>query len=155
MSQSVGSALPTSPLTATFDGPPLTSDGGPCWLSEVDTPPGLCATLAPSIPDLRHGPVRHSLVTLVPQRVFQIACGYEDQNDTDILRTDPLLKLVCGRLSDEADPASQPTLSRLENAVDAKACYRLAVALAQLYLDERGQDGISGTSSRLVQPSHK
>jgi hypothetical protein len=79
---------------------------------------------------------------LVRQRVFQIACGYEDQNDADTLRSDPLLKLVCGRLPDEADLASQPTLSRLENAVDYKACYRLAVALVQLYLQERERDSI-------------
>lgn len=71
-----------------------------------------------------------------------IACGYEDQDDADTLRTDPLLKLVCGRLPNEADLASQPTLSRLENAVDAKACYRLAVALVRLYLQEREHDGI-------------
>jgi hypothetical protein len=43
--------------------------------------------------------------TLVRQRVFQIACGYEDQDDADALRSDPLLKLVCGRLLDEADLA--------------------------------------------------
>jgi hypothetical protein len=142
VSQSIGFALPTSPLTATFDGPQLTSDGGLCWLAEADAALGLCATLAQFIPEWRHGSVRHSLETLVRQRVFQIACGYEDQDDADTLRCDPLLKLVCGRLPDEADLASQPTLSRLENAVDAKACYRLAVALVQLYLEERGQDGL-------------
>ena len=142
MSQSIDFHLPTTSLQTRFDGPQLTSDGGLCWLSEADTALGLCAALAQHIPEWRHGSVRHSLETLVRQRVFQIACGYEDQNDADTLRTDPLLKLVCGRLPDEADLASQPTLSRLENAVDAKACYRLARALVQLYLDERGQNGI-------------
>lgn len=142
MSQFIDFHLPTTSLQTRFDGPQLTSDGGLCWLSEADTALGLCATLAQHIPDWRHGSVRHSLETLVRQRIFQIACGYEDQDDADTLRTDPLLKLVCGRLPDEADLASQPTLSRLENAVDFKACYRLAVALVQLYLDERGQDGI-------------
>jgi hypothetical protein len=87
--------------------------------------------------------VRHSLATLVRQRVFQIACGYEDQDDADTLRTDPLLKLVCGRLPEtDADLASQPTLSRLENAVDRRTCYRLALALGELYLRERERDGI-------------
>lgn len=141
MSQSIALALPGSALQASFDGPQLTSDGGLCWLSEADTALGLCATLAQHIPEWRRGPVRHSLETLVRQRVFQIACGYEDQDDADTLRSDPLLKLVCGRLPEEADLASQPTLSRLENAVDAKACYRLAVALVQLYLQQREQDG--------------
>src|SRR5438270_8221623 len=110
-------------------------------LSEAHTALGLCAALAQQVPEWRHGPVRHSLETLVRQRVFQIACGYEDQDDADALRSDPLLKLVCGRLPTEADLASQPTLSRLENAVDAKACYRLAVALVHLYLNERAADG--------------
>jgi hypothetical protein len=142
VSQSIGFSLPTSPLTASFDGPQLTSDGGLCWLSEADTALSLCATLAQHVPEWRRGSVRHSLETLVRQRVFQIACGYEDQDDADTLRSDPLLKLVCGRLPDEADLASQPTLSRLENAVDAKACYRLAQVLLQLYLQERERDGV-------------
>ena len=80
------------------------------------------------IREWRRGPVRHPLALLVRQRVFQIACGYEDQDDADTLRHDPLLKLVCGRRPHEpsADLASQPTFSRLENAVDRRACYRLA-----------------------------
>jgi hypothetical protein len=98
--------------------------------------------LAAQVPEWRRGPVRHSLETLVRQRVFQIACGYEDQDDADTLRSDPLLKLVCGRLPSEAHLASQPTLSRLENAVDSKACYRLALALVALYLQERERDGL-------------
>jgi hypothetical protein len=132
-------AVPAAlPLHAWFDGGRLTSDGGLAWLSDADTALGLCAALAHVIPDWRHGPVRHSLETLVRQRVFQIACGYEDQDDADFLRTDPLLKLVCGRLPiTDQDLASQPTLSRLENAVDRCTCYRLAQTLGQLYLQER------------------
>lgn len=52
------------------------------------------------------------------------------------------LKLVCARLPNEANVASQPTHSRLENAVDLKACYRLAAALVQFYLKERERDTI-------------
>ena len=130
------------PLEATFDGGRLTSDGGLPWLAEADAALGLCEALAACIPDWRRGPVRHALATLVRQRVFQIACGYEDQDDADTLRSDPLLKLVCGRLPDsDADLASQPTLSRLENAADARACLRLAYALLAVYLRERERDG--------------
>lgn len=142
MSQSIDFVLPPSSVQVRFDGPQLTSDGGLCWLAEADAALGLGAALAAQVPEWRRGSVRHSLETLVRQRVFQIACGYEDQNDADTLRSDPLLKLVCGRLPSEADLASQPTLSRLENAVDAKACYRVAVALVALYLQERGREGI-------------
>ena len=147
MSQSIDFALPPSSLQVTFDGGQLTSDGGLCWLSAADAALGLCAALAAVLPDRRRGPVTHSLEQLIRQRVFQIACGYEDQNDATTLRSDPLLKLVCGRRPAEADLASQPTLSRLENAVDAKGCYRLARALVQLYLQERGRDG---TPTRIV-----
>jgi hypothetical protein len=86
--------------------------------------------------------VRHSLAALVRQRVFPIACGYEDQDDADTLRGDPLLKLACGRLPESGpDLASQPTISRLENAVGRQACRRLAHALLGVYLRQRGQDG--------------
>jgi hypothetical protein len=130
------------PLVAAFDGGRLTSDGGLPWLAEADIALGLCERLAGCIPDWRRGPVRHQLVTLVRQRVLQIACGYEDQDDADTLRTDPLLKLVCGRLPDSgADLASQPTLSRLENAVDRHAAERLATVLVDLYVRERGRSG--------------
>src|ERR671930_121621 len=129
MCQSIGLALPTAPLQASFDGPQLTSDGGLCWLAEAATALGLCATLAQHIPEWRQGPVRHALDTLVRQRVFQIACGYEDQNDAATLRTDPLLKLVCGRLPETGrDLASQPTFSRLENAVRATSMAAMALS---------------------------
>jgi hypothetical protein len=131
------------PLLAAFDGGRLTSDGGLPWLAEADAALGLCAALAAGVPDWRRGPVTHALETLVRQRVFQIACGYEDQLDADALRTDPLLKLVCGRLPDSgADLASQATFSRLENAADRRACYRLAVALFGVYLAQRGRVGV-------------
>ena len=112
MSQSIDFALPASPLQVTFDGPQLTSDGGLCWLSAADAALGLCAALAAQLPDWRTGPVKHSLEQLIRQRVFQIACGYEDQDDADTLRADPLLKLVCGRLpTGDPDLASLPTLT--------------------------------------------
>jgi hypothetical protein len=129
------------PIEASFDGPQLTSDGGLVWLAEADAALGLGAALAGVIPDWRTGPVQHSLETLVRQRVFQIACDYEDQDDADTLRHDPLFKLVCGRLPDEPALASQPTLSRFENAIDVRTCRRLAAALLALYLDERGREG--------------
>ncbi len=136
--------------TCQFDAGHLTSDGGLAWVQQADVQLGLCASLAAQIPDWRRGPVRHTLDTLVRQGVYQIACGYEDQDDADTLRTDPLLKLVCGRAPERAtdDLASQPTLSRLENAVNARTGYRLAVALVAVYLREREQQG--GIPTHLV-----
>lgn len=137
----LGAALPR-PLEARFDAGRLTSDGGLPWLARADQALGLCAALAACVPEWRRGSVRHSLESLVRQRVYQIACGYADQNDADTLRTDPLLKLVCGRLPESgADLASQPTFSRLENAVDRPAIEALAAVVVEIYLQERGRDG--------------
>ena len=131
------------PLDAAFDAGRLTSDGGLPWLAEADAALGLCETLAACIPEWRRGAVRHSLVTLVRQRVYQIACGYADQNDATTLRTDPLLKWVCGRRPLSGAPlASQPTFSRLENAVDRHAVEALATALVDLYIRQRERGGV-------------
>src|SRR5262249_41643797 len=133
----------TSALTFAFDAGQLTSDGGLVWLARADDQLQLSAAFAAQIPDWRRGPVQHPLPLLVRQRLLQIACGYEDQDDADTLRRDPLLKLMCGRRpKQDADLASQPTLSRLENAVDRRTCYRLAQALVALYLHERERGGV-------------
>jgi hypothetical protein len=129
-------------LQSRFDAPAISSDGGLPWLAQVDADLGLCDAHAACIPDWRRGPVRHRLATLVRQRVFQIACGYADQDDADHLRTDPVLKLACGRAPESGPPlASQPTFSRLENAVDRHAAERLAAALVAVYGRERGRGG--------------
>ena len=129
-------------LEAAFDGGRITSDGGLVWLSEMDEELGLCEAISECVPEWRKRKGRHSLASLVKQRVFQIACGYEDQNDADALREDPLLKMVCGSLPESGgDLASQPTLSRLENAVTIGSCHRMAEVLFELYLEERGKDG--------------
>lgn len=111
-------------------------------MAEADAALNLSASFAEQVPDWRQRPGRHGLTTLIQQRLYQIVCGYEDQNDATTLRHDPLLKQVCGRLPvSGAALASQPTLSRLENAVDRTSCYRLARALGDLYLRERGLNG--------------
>jgi hypothetical protein len=133
-------------LEAAFDGGRITSDGGLLWLAQIDRNLGLCEAVAEHAPEWRGGrSPRHPLTTLVRQRVYQIACGYEDQNDADSLRKDPLLKLVLGRLPEtDADLASQPTLSRLENAPGARDCLRIAQALGEVYIRERATNGTPG-----------
>jgi len=130
-------------LEAAFDGGHLTSDGGLPWLAAADAEIGVCAEIAAHVPEWRREARAHPLAMLICQRVYQVACGYEDQNDATTLRHDPLLKLVCGHLPETDAPlASQPTLSRLENAVSARDCYRIALALGTLYLRERGAAGM-------------
>lgn len=135
-------AVGSRPLCVDFLGGRLTSDGGLPWLAEADTALGLTEQLAAALPEWRHHR-RHPLPRLLAQRIYQIACGYEDQNDATTLRSDPLLKQVCGQLPiSGSDLASQPTLSRLDNAFGPKACYQLALALGRVYLRERERDGI-------------
>jgi hypothetical protein len=130
-------------LEAAFDGGRLTSDGGLTWLTQVDRELGVCEAMSEHLPEWRKRRGRHSMLSLLKQRVYQIACGYEDQNDSDFLRSDPLLKPVCGVLPESGeDLASQPTICRMENAVSARACYRIAEALGELYSASRGKDGV-------------
>jgi hypothetical protein len=130
------------PLMIAFSEEHVTSDGGLPWLAQAEAAVGICALLAERLPDRRRRQCRHSLEALLRQRVFQIACGYEDQNDADTLRQDHLLQVVCGRQPGQvAALASQSTFSRLENAVSRRACYQLAYALAEVYVRQRAERG--------------
>ena len=132
-------------LEATFDGGRITSDGGLSWLARMDSELGLSEAISECVPEWRTRKGRHSLAALIKQRVYQIACGYEDQNDSNSLREDPLLKLVCGSLPRSGENlASQPTFSRLENSATGRACHQIAEVLFDLYLKERGKDGAPG-----------
>jgi len=119
-------------VTARFDGGDITSDGGALLLAQADRKIGLVKAMAEQIVDVRQSAkVQHSLPTLLRQRIVGIACGYEDANDFDYLASDPALKLACGRAPQSGqDLASQPTLSRLENGVDRKDIYCMALAIA-------------------------
>ena len=123
--------------------PDLATAACPGW-REAEAALGLCAALAAVHPRLAARPVRHALETLVRQRVFQIACGYEDQDDADTLRTDPLLKLVCGRLPETGrDLASQPTLLAAgERGRSAEPATGWRWRWASVYLRERERDGV-------------
>lgn len=110
-------AVRSKKITAAFDGGRITSDGGVMLLAAAERRLQLADRLASAIRD-RRDPERitHVMADILRARIFAIACGYEDGNDLDRLRTDPAFKLACGRLPDTGrDLASQPTLSRLEN----------------------------------------
>lgn len=123
-------------VEVTFDGGTLTSDSGALLLREVASKVGVVAELVKSLTDPRHPSyVDHTLEDLVKQRVFQIACGYEDANDSNDLRHDPGFKAACDRLPiSGADLASQPTMSRLENRVRRGELYRMAYALVDVFI---------------------
>jgi hypothetical protein len=123
-------------VVGAFDGGDISSDGGLLLLAKVDQALGLTAQMAACVDDPRQpGKVRHSVHDLFRQRVFSIAAGYEDCNDADRLRGDPILKVVAERLPEsEDDLSSQPTLSRFENSVGRRELYRLAQVPFELFL---------------------
>jgi Transposase DDE domain group 1 len=119
-----------------FDGGTLTSDGGVLLLRAVEANIGIIQRLSQALHDRRHQSyVEHTYDDLLRQRVFQIACGYEDANDCDTLRHDPAFKAACNHLPISGKPlASQPTMTRLENAARRSDLYRMAQALVDTFL---------------------
>jgi hypothetical protein len=122
-------------ITAVFDEPMVSSDGGLVLLREALIETGIIRSLANALNDPRHPSyVDHTLEEMLTQRVAQICCGYEDANDCDHLRDDPLFKLTAGRLPEADALASQPTMSRLENRVSVKELLRIAYALVDSFI---------------------
>ena len=119
-----------------FDADHTTSDAGVVLLSRVETKLGLCGRFAGAIRDRRNLLfVQHPLATLLRQRIFQIAMGWQDCDDADWLRHDPAFKFACGRAPvTGAHLASQPTLSRLENMVDDEDLARMSDSFLDVYL---------------------
>ena len=103
-------------VTADFEGGLSSSDGGLVLLRGAERRLGLAETLAGCIREWRDPAlVVHTLPAMLRFRMFAIACGYEDANDCDALRTDPLFKLAVGRAPESGRTlCSQPTMSRLD-----------------------------------------
>lgn len=113
----------------------LSGDAGLLVVREFDERVGMTAQFAAALDDDRRDP-EHSLLSMVRQRVYGILAGYEDQNDHDTLRYDPVFQLVCDRVpGDGEETASQPTLSRFENGVSVKSLFRLEKLLVEQFLD--------------------
>ena len=122
-------------VIAAFDGGRITSDGGVMLLGVVERQLGIAETLARLISDPRNPLlVTHGVDDILRARILAIACGYEDADDLDHLRTDPGFKLACGRLPDSGDDlCSQPTVSRWENAPTLREVVRMSYAMVDLY----------------------
>jgi len=119
-----------------FDGGRLSSDAGVVLLKDINDQLGLTRALAAVLSDSRD--VRRIHFTpedLLKQRVFQIAAGYEDANDANTLRDDPIFKLLLDRLPATGAPlASQPTISRFENRISRTELYRMALVLLKQFV---------------------
>jgi Transposase DDE domain group 1 len=139
------------PIVVTCDQRQGSSDGGALLLRAAEVRLHVIARLAACLPEPRQpGKVAHELDALLAQRVYGIACGYADANDAARLAHDPIHKLLLGRDPvDGAALASQPTLSRFENAVDAKALYRMGETLADTVI-ERHRRRLQGRVKRVT-----
>jgi hypothetical protein len=128
--------LPARPVAIEVSPAPLTSDAGLLPIRQFDDRIRLTEQLAAALHDPRDPRLtRQSLLSMVRQRVYGILADYEDQNDHDTLRSDPAFKLLADRLPDDPDLASQPTLSRFENAVTIADLKRLREFLVESFLE--------------------
>jgi hypothetical protein len=104
----------------------LTSDAGLLPIRQFDEKIGLTEQFARALDDPRDPLlIDHSFLEMVRVRVYGILADYPDQNDHDLLRSDPVFKLLAGRSPEESELASQPTLSRFENRINIPSLWRL------------------------------
>lgn len=128
------SSLGRRRIVADFNGGALSSDSGLLLLREAERRTGLIDAMAAAIPDPRDpDAITHEQVTMLRQRIFSLAQGYEDLNDQQTLRTDPLLQAASGKNPACLEPlASPPTLCRLENRIRRATL----VKLSKLFVDQ-------------------
>src|SRR5262245_45022390 len=127
------SSLGSRKVQADFSAGALTTDAGALLLREADRRLGLLDALDKAIPDPRNPDlITHPQRALLAQRVLGIACGYEDLNDQQTLRSDPLWQTLAEYSPDPKQPlASPPTLCRLENRAHRRALFAMAQVLVE------------------------
>jgi hypothetical protein len=124
-------AVARKKVSAAFDGGMLSSDAGVLLLRNVEKELGLAHRISACLKDRRDPDcIKHTVEEMLRLRVLAIAAGYEDANDFDRLRYDPIFKMAAGRSPEDGDPlCSQPTLSRLENAPSRTQLGRMMLAM--------------------------
>jgi hypothetical protein len=140
-------------VLAAFDGGPITSDAGALLLREVDHRLRMSERIDLIIPDPRNPHlITHTQRTLITQRILAIACGWEDLNDHERLRLDPLMQIATDRGVNHKQPlASAPTLCRLENRVNRRTCFELNKLLVDLFIESHvTHEGEASTPQELV-----
>ena len=141
------SPLRRQKLRLEFNGGPITSDAGALLLREADLRLRLTERAAACLRDPRNQDlIVHEQQTMVAQRIMGIACGWEDLNDHQQLREDPLWQIASGQgIKRQRRPdgkqgaaqslASPPTLCRLEHRADREGCWKLAALLVDLFIE--------------------
>ena len=124
-------------IQADFSGGHITSDAGLLLLREIDRKSRLTERVANCLVDSRQtGKVKHELVDMIRQRVYGIACGYEDLNDHDSLRSDLTFQTALNRLN---PLASKATLGRMEQGVDRHTVVSAHQVMWQRFIDSYDQ----------------
>lgn len=113
----------------------VSSDAGLLPFRQLDEQLGLTLQFADALTDRRcAGYIDHTFLEMTRARIYGILADYADQNDHDVLRSDPIFKLICGRSIDDDDLASQPTLSRFENSIGRDCFFRLQDMLLDQFI---------------------
>jgi len=130
------------PIEISFTAEKISSDGGLLLLREVENHSRILQAITNCIEEDRHpGYIQHSIKSMLTQRVFQIAAGYEDANDCDTLREDMILK-ICADVAPESGNhlSSQPTMSRFENSLSHSELYKIAVAFVDHFIQSYSEE---------------
>jgi Transposase DDE domain group 1 len=128
------SSVSGKPVVVKFDGGLLSSDGGILALREVEQRLRVADRLAACIVDPRApDQITHSLAEIIRFRLLMISAGYEDGNDANSLRSDPMFKMALDLSPCDRELCSQSTISRLENLPDVRALLRMGRAMVDLY----------------------
>jgi hypothetical protein len=128
--------FPTSkPVVVEPSADQVSSDAGLLPFRQLDEQLGLTRQFAEALSDRRNvSHIGHAFLEMTRMRVYGILADYADQNDHDVLRSDPIFKLLCDHSIADNDLASQPTLSRFENAIDVGSFFRLRDVLIDQFI---------------------
>ena len=128
--------LPQKPIVVEVSNEALSTDGGLIPIRQFDEQIGFTRLIADALDDRRDSNLTaHSLVSMIRQRIFGILADYEDQNDHESLRHDPVFKMIAGRSPDDPKHlAGQSTLSRFENSIRVKDLLRLRDVLFDRFI---------------------
>ena len=129
------SSVQATPIEVSFTAPDLSSQGGLLLMNEYEHRNSFISKLSDCVEDTRSPLlVQHPYYEMFRQRICQIAAGYEDADDSDLLRNDSVLKLCSGRLPDEKALSSQPTISRLENKLTDRELYKMGEVFIEEFI---------------------
>ena len=136
------SSVCKKPIEMSFSAEKISSDGGLLLLREIEARNSILQSISNCIQEDHHcGYVKHSINSMLTQRVFQIAAGYEDANDCDTLRDDMILKICAEVLPESGNPlSSQPTMSRFENSLSRSELYKIAVAFVDNFIKSYSEE---------------